>query len=1562
MKNFILLFLSCFLALPASAQRFVKIAADTNALVSQPAPDVHSVTLIKGYASSNENLSLHFQYFRDSVTPPDGVSVFQPTFGQGIGRYHLMTLQTVQQTNVTIISTNTVLISSNLTFIATNITLVTSNLTFVTTNSTNYAWTFINQSETNVVFTTNLYFLTPTNLNAQADNVAELVNLPISIPYATLGGWTLRGDGGGGDFVLTNSVVSTNMGTRIASSTTGYSWDRLYSGKANVLWFGANTNGVETRGPIQNALTNGFSEVYFPRGDYAISGILTPTSHQTLSGDGDASTIRQTAALSSTIVGTNLTGVTIRDLRLVGLGDDSLGQAPSLQSGIFLALSTNVTVTAVTFTNHSISGITFQSVTDSLVEGNRFDRAGWPSGIDPFTTTANYQLSDIRLNGDSQRNLITANHSESGANFGIQLATEPSAGGTVSDNVVSHNTIKGALKYGVILYINSGGHVTRNLISENVISDMRGVAGNGGTWDQTAGIYIASAEDNSIIGNILNNIALYSTGTTVPPGGISINGPGAVLIADNRLTNIYARGITVQGTFGVGANETNGYAVIARNSVVNTGRVRTTGNITNGLATLTVASTNGFIVGNTVLVYGAGVAGANLSTIILSFSGNVLTLNTAASTTVTGGAVEKVVPWEGGIVVLNRKRVRVTGNVLHNNYDAGVYANGSTEFLAFNDNSISSPQKFGILVSGSVTNSQFNRNVIMVTNDLYGGIWLANTNHISQIMGNTIFAASQNTAIVTGIGDTLVSQNTIHGGLTGVSSVTTNEFQNIFSGVTNNYSGASRTSLLRPLHIHSSLYVDGGATNNKLLVQGAFPQLAVSPESESSYGVMQLANLIGTRKLELLYVGSNAAGAYGAAPGHVALNASGGAISFALNDVLRWTMTNQTFKSSNNGTIETDTGRLTLASLGGNGDVFITPHGTGSVQTASIRVMSGGFIRSSSGTPEGVVTAPIGSLFLRTDGGALTTLYVKESGTGNTGWVGAGSGGGSVSSVGLTMPSVFSVAGSPVTGSGTLAVTGSDPGADKLVGWDDTGNVLQYMNIGVGLVYDAATDTLSSTNVGVGGGDFVGPASSTDNAILRFDGTTGKLGQNSIAILSDSGVLTGLIAARVSGKITNDFLTASALMASDTDKSFKSVLIGSGLTYNGTTLAASGGGGSVTSVGMTVPAPFSVAGSPIVGSGTLAVTATDPAGDRILGWDDTGNLLQYMIIGAGLTYNPATDTLAATGGGTSFPFGDSGWVQLSDGAGAFTADNGLTYTNITRATLQLGTAAIPGVLNLGNQYALHSYSGGGTPYSSVFLGPSAGNFTSTSASFNTAIGGSAMVALTDGSFNTGVGYGSLTSVTTGQRNSALGYGAGDGINVGGDNVLLGYAADTSAAGSTNQIVIGSFANGIGNNTATVGGVGALGVVLNVNAGQSAGTRAKVGGTIHGNTADDNTSPYMPYTLPGNTLAVALDRLIIRGAGLLAANGNAKSIALKFGGTTMATISTSASAASWSYVAEVMYSAPGNSEFHITYGSSDTFQKTAFGTASATFTGDITIENTGNDATQHMLSIEWHPAP
>lgn len=52
-------------------------------------------------------------------------------------------------------------------------------------------------------------------------------------------------------------------------------------------------------------------------------------------------------------------------------------------------------------------------------------------------------------------------------------------------------------------------------------------------------------------------------------------------------------------------------------------------------------------------------------------------------------------------------------------------------------------------------------------------------------------------------------------------------------------------------------------------------------------------------------------------------------------------------------------------------------------------------------------------------------------------------------------------------------------------------------------------------------GDFAGPASSTDNAIVRFDGTGGKTGQNSGVTIDDSDNVTGVGTLTTTGAITS---------------------------------------------------------------------------------------------------------------------------------------------------------------------------------------------------------------------------------------------------------------------------------------------------------------------------------------------------------------------------------------------------------------------------------------------------------
>ena len=99
---------------------------------------------------------------------------------------------------------------------------------------------------------------------------------------------------------------------------------------------------------------------------------------------------------------------------------------------------------------------------------------------------------------------------------------------------------------------------------------------------------------------------------------------------------------------------------------------------------------------------------------------------------------------------------------------------------------------------------------------------------------------------------------------------------------------------------------------------------------------------------------------------------------------------------------------------------------------------------------------------------------------------------------------------------GTLAVnrggTGQTSYTDgQLLIGNTTGNTLtkSTLTAGSGVTITNGTGSITISATGLGG-DVVGPASATDNAIARFDGTTGKLIQNSVAIVDDSGNVSGV--------------------------------------------------------------------------------------------------------------------------------------------------------------------------------------------------------------------------------------------------------------------------------------------------------------------------------------------------------------------------------------------------------------------------------------------------------------------
>lgn len=135
-----------------------------------------------------------------------------------------------------------------------------------------------------------------------------------------------------------------------------------------------------------------------------------------------------------------------------------------------------------------------------------------------------------------------------------------------------------------------------------------------------------------------------------------------------------------------------------------------------------------------------------------------------------------------------------------------------------------------------------------------------------------------------------------------------------------------------------------------------------------------------------------------------------------------------------------------------------------------------------------IVVGAIASLMY--DGTSFQLLSVKNA-------AGGGGGGGSVASVAMSVPAFLQVSGSPITTTGTLAVTYS-------------GTPLPIANGGTGATTAAGIRTT------IGAGDVNGPASSTNAQIALFNGTTGK----TIQVATTTGMVkatSGVIAAATAG-------------------------------------------------------------------------------------------------------------------------------------------------------------------------------------------------------------------------------------------------------------------------------------------------------------------------------------------------------------------------------------------------------------------------------------------------------------
>ena len=154
-----------------------------------------------------------------------------------------------------------------------------------------------------------------------------------------------------------------------------------------------------------------------------------------------------------------------------------------------------------------------------------------------------------------------------------------------------------------------------------------GIAGNVVTLD-TAAITAVTSTQMTKAGIITNS--LIDNVFTLP-------GQIAGQVVDQASITVWASNTQIQTL-------TSGFTLTPNSNVITMTSASTTGGITATQSTLTVAAASNFQIGDTITVAGAGAAGSTLTATITNIAGLVFTLGTAASTTVVGAAVTKVIP------------------------------------------------------------------------------------------------------------------------------------------------------------------------------------------------------------------------------------------------------------------------------------------------------------------------------------------------------------------------------------------------------------------------------------------------------------------------------------------------------------------------------------------------------------------------------------------------------------------------------------------------------------------------------------------------------------------------------------------------------------------------------------------------------------------------------------------------------------------------------------------------------------------------------------------------------
>jgi hypothetical protein len=313
---------------------------------------------------------------------------------------------------------------------------------------------------------------------------------------------------------------------------------------------------------------------------------------------------------------------------------------------------------------------------------------------------------------------------------------------------------------------------------------------------------------------------------------------------------------------------------------------------------------------------------------------------------------------------------------------------------------------------------------------------------------------------------------------------------------------------------------------------------------------------------------------------------------------------------------------------------------------------SGVRIQCGTGTPEGNVAAPVGSIYLRSDGGAASSAYVKESGTGATGWVVTAA---SVTVGTTTTGAAGSSASVTNSGTATAAVLNftipqgakGDPGTPGTNGSPGTAATVAVGTTATG----AAGSNAAVTNVGT-----------TSAAVLNFtipqgaQGTPGTNGTNGTAATVTVGTTT-TGAAGSSATVVNTGTTSAAILQFTIPR-------GAGYTWRG--VWVSGTAYAVNDVVTFQSHTYVCVAATSTTTAPTTVTTTPFAlmsggiNPRLAAWSSGSTYYPGDAVMSGSHTFVQTYTASCTGSGTAPPASGNNtwWTQLTQGLvprGAYSA-------------------------------------------------------------------------------------------------------------------------------------------------------------------------------------------------------------------------------------------------------------------------------------------------------------------